>query len=294
MRQNSLRLARLLTMLPWLQSQGPVSVSEIARVFNITKKEVLADLALLTFVGPDQAGGGLVDIQYDDNEVRVIDSQGLEKSVRLNYFEIFTLLMGLKILQDLDLANSATFSALKKIEEMRGGKPGTSLINSEINKSLSTQQILRIEYLSVGASKAGSREVEPRQILVKNSALYLNAWCRKKKAWREFKVDRILSAVCLAEKFEMRTDLENEKSKAFEVQLDLNRNIRWMLDEFTVRPRIGEGDKLSLKLNVFSAIWLYQFLVSTATSINNLQMPEFLREEIGAELVHSIERLSAS
>lgn len=294
MRQNSLRLARLLTMLPWLQSQGPVSVKEVARVFNISTKEVLADLALLTFVGPEQAGGGLVDIQYQDDLVRVIDSQGLETSVSLNTFEAISLVMGLKTLQDLDIANPATFSAIEKLERLQDGQFPFTDINLEINKSLSTAKLLKIEYLAFGASAAKHREIEPLQIRVENSALYLKAWCRSSGGLRDFRIDRILNAVCSEESFQRSTYLEEKQPEGHLVEITLKPKARWLLAEFSVKADQTPKNELQMKLKVFSSIWLFRFLVSAVNDIADFLVPNNMKKEIESELVNTIDRLKKS
>lgn len=294
MKQNSLRLARLLTMLPWLYSQGPTSVKEVARVFNISSKEVLADLALLTFVGPEQAGGGLVDIQYDDEFVRVIDSQGLETSVSLNYFEGISLLMGLKILQDLDLANPATFTAIEKLEKLNTGNTPLSNINLEINKALTESKLLRIDYLAFGGTSSKQREVEPWQIRVENAVLYLTGWCRASNGLRDFRIDRILNAECLLETFQVKNDAEAISSVGYEVEISLEPSARWLLDEFSLRADQGASSEFNLRFKVFSSVWLYQFLVSAVTGISKFKVPEQLKMEIRSELFNTLDRLKNS
>ncbi len=294
MRQNSLRLARLLTMLPWLQAHGPVSVKEVSRVFNISTKEVLSDLALLTFVGPEQAGGGLVDIQYDEDFVKVIDSQGLDNVISLNSYEVVALLMGLRTLKDLDLANPATFSALEKISGFQKSDAQKTHKENEINESLSNSKVLRIEYLSFGAPAATWREVEPFYVKVENSALYLRAWCRERNAWRDFRVDRILSASCTSESFERRKDLSPETTSKYNVKIIMDAHASWLLDDFALRADLSNTEQLRLELEVFSAVWFFQFLVSTATHITQLEMPMDLKSEVYSEIENTLARLKSA
>lgn len=291
MRQNSLRLARLLTMLPWLQSHGPVHISEIARVFNISIKEVLADLALLTFVGPEQAGGGLVDIQYEDEIVKVVDPQGFKSPLSLNSFEKISLSMGLRILQDLEVANPATFSALEKLEKVDPDELSVSKLSQTINQCLSEKKLLKIQYLSFGSSSASEREVEPSQIIVKSSILYLKAWCRSSNGWREFRIDRILDATALNQTFDDTRPDEPWSAKGRSVQLELTTNALWILDQFAVEATKAAENKLKVDLPVYSAIWLFQFLVSSISSVQSIKIDKSLEQELLAELESAINRL---
>jgi proteasome accessory factor C len=278
-------------MLPWLQSRGPVHISEVARVFNISIKEVLADLALLTFVGPEQAGGGLVDIQYEDEIVKVVDPQGLKSALSLNMFERISLLMGLRILQDLELANPATFSALEKLESVEESELNISKLNQTINDCLSQKRLLSIQYLSFGASKATTREVEPHQIVVKSSTLYLKAWCRSSNGWREFRIDRILDATALNEFFDERQSEKSLNELGWAIEIDLTTNALWVLEQYAVQATQTNANNLKITMSVYSAVWLFQFLVSTVTSIQSVQMEEALKQEVLAELESAISRL---
>ena len=59
---NSERLKRLLLELPWLSKNKSVSIEDFCRTFSVSRDQAVNDLTLLTFVGPSQFGGDLVDI----------------------------------------------------------------------------------------------------------------------------------------------------------------------------------------------------------------------------------------
>lgn len=292
MRQNSLRLARLLTMLPWLQTQKSTSVSEVAKVFDISQKDVLSDLALLTFVGPDQAGGGLVDIQYDQDEIRVLDSQGLETALILNSYEILSLLMGLKTLQDLEIANPATFSAIEKLEQINQPEQQLSQINIDINKSLESHQTLVINYLSLGMGDSSRREIEPHKILVKNGTLYLLAWCLLSNDWRNFRLDRILSVQNGTNFFVDREPPEEIPHQGYEIEIDFDSSVGWLLDEYRVKPEAKESDKIKVKMQVFSTEWFIQFISATAARSLKIKIPKELKLQVTKEVEIALARLS--
>jgi proteasome accessory factor C len=291
MRQNSFRLARLLTMLPWLQTQKSLSVSEVARVFNISQKEVLADLALLTFVGPDQAGGGLVDIQYDEDEIKVIDPQGLETALVLNNYEILSLLMGLKTLQDLEIANPATFTAIEKLEKINQPEQKISPINYEINKSMENSQTLFIDYLSLGAGEASRREVEPYKIVVENGTLYLFAWCITSNGWRNFRLDRILTAKSGDKSIVPREPMQEKTPQGYEVEIEFDSSVRWLLDQFRVKVEGQAQDKIIVKMQVFSSQWFLQFISATAAKSLRIKIPKELKVEVTQEIQNTLTRL---
>lgn len=293
MRQNSFRLARLLTMLPWLQTQKSLSVNEVARVFDITQKEVLADLALLTFVGPDQAGGGLVDIQYDEDEIKVIDPQGLEKPLILNNYEILSLLMGLKTIQDLEIANPATFSAIEKLEQINQPEVETSKVNYDINKCIDEKQTLIIQYLSLGAPETSIREVEPHKILVENGTLYLLAWCLVSDDWRNFRLDRIISSSVGEQKFQAREKLEGESHHGYEIEIEFDASVSWLLEQFKVKADDKERDTILVNMQVYSSQWFLQFISATIAKSLKVKIPMELKLEVTSEIKKTLNRLES-
>ena len=90
------KIGRILLQLQWLIQNRNVSMETFCAEFDLTRDEAIKNLSLLTYVGPGKYGGELVDIQYGDDEIRVIDSQGFDRPLRLNNFEVILLLLGLK------------------------------------------------------------------------------------------------------------------------------------------------------------------------------------------------------
>jgi proteasome accessory factor C len=95
------RLTRLLLELPWLIQNRNASIDSFSDQFDISRDEAIKDLSLLTYVGPGRFGGELVDIQYDDEFVSVIDSQGFDRPLKLNNIEAVLLLLGVKNLGEI-------------------------------------------------------------------------------------------------------------------------------------------------------------------------------------------------
>lgn len=293
MNNNSLRLARVLTMLPWLLNNKSVSVQEVSRIFSISEKEVLSDLALLTFVGPDQAGGGLVDIQYDSNRIQVIDPQGLEHALSLNVFEMMSLTLGLKILQDLDLANSATFSAMEKLEKILSVKEPLEFKSNNIKQAMVDKKLLQIEYLSFGGAQAQNRIIEPGQIIVKKGVMYLLAYCHNSNDWRTFRVDRILDSQVLDQSFEPKKVIEIESDESQIAHLVLEKGAKWILDEYRVDiEKVGTKD-LKVELKVHSNSWFFPFLVSVSGQLKEGKLSEDLKRAVISEINTNISRLNA-
>jgi proteasome accessory factor C len=292
MNQNSIRLARLLTMLPWLTQQNSVSTKEISRIFDISEKEVFADLALLTFVGPDQAGGGLVDIQYTRDQVRVIDPQGLNTPLTLSNFEILTLLMGLKTLEELEVANPSTITAIEKLTRLTTNNTDRSEINSSIDKAISEYRLLEIVHISQDKGMLSQRVIEPQNIVVDGSNLYLLAWCQASEDFRKFRIDRIISAKLLDRTFTPRDEMDTSTTPSYVVKVTLDAAAIWVLEQYQVSYRRDKNSSIEIELQVYSLSWLSHFLTACAFWIQSFEADQDLKFKIRESLKSTIERLS--
>ena len=204
-------MLRMLTLLPWLRSRGPVEMSEVAAHFGISEDQLVDELATLTFVGPGQGGGELVDISYEaGGTVAVHDSQGLEFALRLSTAEAASLITGLTLLTELPASRGsvdAAISALAKLEEAAGaaiaGAAGAVVISHEhvdpsvelaISEALKNQHRLALQYVSAAREDLSEREVDPMRLIVIEGRAYLEAWCYLAEGVRMFRLDRIVSA----------------------------------------------------------------------------------------------------
>ncbi len=109
---NDLEL--LIKLLPWLVANNGVSLSQVANHFEISDKHALELISQLVVTGPSQAGGGLVDIDFEDaDSIFVSDAKALDRPVKLTEFEASSLLGGLHYLEQFpNLVNSETVAGL--------------------------------------------------------------------------------------------------------------------------------------------------------------------------------------
>jgi proteasome accessory factor C len=90
----------LIKLLPWLVANNGASLGDIAAQFEISEKHALDLIGQLVVTGPSQAGGGLVDIDFEDAEsIFVSDAKSLDRPVKLSQFEASSLLGGLHYLE---------------------------------------------------------------------------------------------------------------------------------------------------------------------------------------------------
>lgn len=194
---SNARLARLLTLIPWLTAHSGVSKAVAAAHFDITVAQLEADLELVTFTGPGLYGGELVDIYFDDETVTVYDSQGLDRPLHMTGDEISALLVGLRALQQLpDIDTHAVAGAITKLS----GESVTSELAVDVQpaevallvaQAIRARRVLHIEYLHPLRDDSTRRTITPLALFSSDGADYVHAWCELAQAHRTFRLDRM-------------------------------------------------------------------------------------------------------
>ena len=193
------RLARLLTLVPWLTAHSGVSKRTAAEHFGLTVEQLESDLNLISFTGPGLYGGELVDLYFEDETITVFDSQGLDRPLQLTSEEVSTLLIGLRALQQLpDVDMESIASAISKLTTVGTADAEVSfdvvtpdaaaVIADAINRSHDVD----IEYVHPLRDDATTRSITPLRLFSADGADYVEAWCHTAEALRTFRLDRML------------------------------------------------------------------------------------------------------
>ena len=285
----------LVELLPWLVANNGASTKEVAAKFNISESKVLDLVQLLVLTGPDQGGGGLVDIDFEDSEsLFVFDSQDFDKPIQLTNFEASTLLGGLHYLQQISgMSNSETLANL--ISKLSETLPTGSIpievvpnfdaqgITTEIEKAIADQRVLSVRYASLASDAVSDREVEPLAISAIDDHVYLTAWCRKTEDVRTFRLDRIEAISTSDESFNTRVDSEiSSIAQGLTAKLIATPKFVRELDPAIIRgtKEIG-SDRSEVAIEVFSHEWLAGVILASGGEAEVVE-PESLRELVVA------------
>jgi proteasome accessory factor C len=211
----TIRLSRLLTMVPWLLNRQGVEIEEAAREFAVTPAQIEADLALLFLCGtPGGYPGDLIEAEWESGRVFLGNADTINRPLRLGVDEALTLIVGLRALAAVPGIGErdAVVRALAKLEAATGSaSAGTSRIEVLIDegtgeefldlarRALADRRRVHLRYLVAGRDESTERDVDPMRLINFDAHWYLEGWCHRAEDVRLFRLDRIEAVAVLDE-----------------------------------------------------------------------------------------------
>ncbi len=213
---NISRVSRLSALLLKLQTRSKIKVTDLAESFRVSTRTIYRDLKALVEAGVpivDYGNGGyglmegfrLPPIMFTEAEAHALIMA--EKLVAKNKDESLVAVLRQavdkirSVLSTTDLSK-ANFLGDRTIVGKNWNDEYTSNFLVKIQKALASARILHLLYQKKGATPE-SREVEPFAIYHNtNENWILIGWCRLRKDWRTFRLDRILELKELNQTFD--------------------------------------------------------------------------------------------
>ncbi len=208
------RAALILQLVPYLISQGEVTVDDAARDFDVSPAQMRAMVEKLTVIGLPGEGGfwqmanDLFDIDWDllDREDRIVitNAVGLERSPRLTAREAAALLAGLQLAASLPGVGDtdAVQGLLAKLARGAGQAPADVIIapapvdevRETVARALQSRVAVSFTYRAPDAPVT-TRTVDPVKVSISDGQWYLQGWCHTRRAMRTFHLDRVADPV---------------------------------------------------------------------------------------------------
>jgi proteasome accessory factor C len=201
------RTARLLDLVPYINSHQGISLKELAQVFKVTQAQMTDDLTTLWMCGlPGYTPLELMDLDFESGFVTIHNAETLSKPRSISFDEGVALVLGLDLLRSTISADRADL--LIKIDEL--SRRLSDLINlpsalsavSDVNKDVSAAILeairsrsgLEIVYHSLYRDETSTRTILPIEIVESDGQRYLSSFCHTSSDFRQFRIDRIQSA----------------------------------------------------------------------------------------------------
>lgn len=202
------RMARLLSVMPWVAERDGATVDEISTRFDYPRDQLMRDLReVLLFVGvhpftPDT----LIEVDINDDVVTIHYADWFTRPLRLSTDDGARLLTAgrtvLSMMPD-DDETGPLVRALAKLEmalgdgadravDVRLGEAPEAILDG-LRRALAERRQIDIEYYAYGRDELTRRRVDPARMFSDGGQWYLSGWCHRAEADRVFRVDRIRS-----------------------------------------------------------------------------------------------------
>jgi len=296
------RLGRILLLLPYAIQHPGVTVAELARKFDVDKRDLLDDLQLVFMCGlPGYGPGDLIDVDLDEDRVYVRMADYFAAPLRLSPAEALALYAGAATLAELPGMEEADAlkSALGKLRRALGSatdgdastisvalEPAIEEIMLSVRSAITDRKQIALEYFSASRGGLSERTVEPWGLIAALGRWYLVGFDHLSGEERMFRLDRMKSAGVLDEPAEIPESFdpeayrgawhptEGEPTISFEISANA---ARWFGDYYPV-TRATELDSgwTEIEMVAGSSHWAATLVLQLGGEVRNVRPPEIV------------------
>jgi proteasome accessory factor C len=289
------QVARLLNLVPYLNSRGQVRLDEAAADLGVTQKQMLADLKVLFMCGlPGGYPDDLIDVDLEalegpeaDGLIRVSNADYLARPMRLTATEATALIVALRALRAGagEATREVVDRVLVKLEaaaaegaEAARIDPGTDAVNADLallarrlQAATEAGRQVRLSYYVPARDERSDRVVDPRGVVNADGNAYLDAWCHLAEAPRLFRLDRVEHAEVLDTLVATEASGPRDLAEGFFARDDrrvparilLEPSVRWVTEQYPVEAVSQRPDgRLEVDLLVTDLRWLNRLVLS--------------------------------
>jgi len=276
------RTARLLDLVPYLTTHQGIAISELAKTFNTSVKEITDDLNTLWMCGlPGYTPLELIDLEFESGFVSIRNAETLAAPRALDRAEALSIYLGLDLLSaELSSFNESLVTEIANLQEqLRTQLISAPQVQIEANlasdlralilRSIRRRGWLEITYHSAASDQVTKRHVAPYELSQSGSHEYLQGYCDSAKAIRNFRADRIVDVVEIADQVWPNNHVTtNEEAIKYEVKVHASsRQVREVL------PQIGANSSTAT-IQGFSALWISRAILSLAGQVEAIKPNE--------------------
>jgi proteasome accessory factor C len=281
------RTARLLDLVPYLNSHQGISLKDLAQQFDVTVAQMSADLTTLWMCGlPGYTPLELMDLDFESGYVTIRNAATLAKPRAITFDEGVALILGLDLLSSSLSSDQAELeTSIANLKTRIASKIGLSValkaqpksspaVSTVINDGLTKFSNLHIKYHSLYRDEISERTIQPLELIEENENQYLRAYCFLAGAIRDFRVDRILEAVLTTEK--PTTKETNSGTEQIDFTILVKKPSRDIVERFDISQSEVNAKKT---LCSYSRQWIERSIMASGDGIE-LLTPTAIRSEI--------------
>ena len=279
------RVERILSVLPWIVEEPGTTVQQVCDRFGMTERDLRADLDLLMYeVGihpftPDVRVDAYVE---DDGRIQIHLGDYFRRPLRLTPDEALVLYAAGQALLDRPDPDPVLARAVAKLATVLGDGADDSVdvrlgdadpdVLDAVRRATDAGQRLRIDYYSFGRDERTEREVDPLRLSARDGHWYLRAWCHRAGGVREFRVDRIDTAVPTGGAVDDHPNVEQadvlDLSDGRPVALVVGAEDEWIVDAVPTESVTTDADgRIRVVLRVTAEPWLQRLLLRLGPTV---------------------------
>lgn len=305
------RTDRLVAMVMHLQGRRLVRAQELAGHFEISLRTVYRDIAALGEAGVPIAGEAGVGYSLlkgyhlppvmftaDEASTLFVGAEMVRRFADTSlHAPLNAALDKLRAVLPRDrqdhVARLAERTVIAGRPDGRRPDPAAAPWLLTVQQGVAQRRVLRLTYHGAGREEDTRREVEPLGLVFYSAAWYLVAWCRLRRDFREFRLDRIRRLDLSAEIFPSRPDFSLSEHLEKNVERENMLPVRvWFAQRAQDRARresvatLIEGAARDggseFSFTTFSLEWLARWILSYGSDAEALE-PARLRELVKRE-----------
>lgn len=302
------QVARLLALVPYLQTRREVSLDQAATDFGVRPEQIVKDLNVLWFCGlPGLEMGDLIEVDMEALEgegvIRVSNADYLSRPLRLDSSEASALIVALRALREGsdDDVRPIVDRTLGKLEAAAGDGAALAArvdirlprqqrrvneLRHRLSGAVAQQRQVRLDYYVPTRDESTERVVDPLRVVTADGNTYLDAYCHLAEDQRLFRLDRISSAEVLDTPVDRHAGLQPRDLAAgifqpsgedLRVTLRLRPAARWVAEYYPVEHARNErGGGLTIRLRVGDPALLTQLMLRLGSSAELVEPVELV------------------
>jgi len=290
------RTARLLDLVPYLTTHQGIAISELAKTFNTTVKEITDDLNTLWMCGlPGYTPLELIDLEFESGFVSIRNAETLAAPRALDRAEALSIYMGLDLLSaELGGSNGSLVTEITNLQEQLRSQlisaPQVQIeaslaseLRALILRAIRRRGWLEITYHSAANDQVTKRQVAPYELSQSGSHEYLQGYCDNAKAIRNFRADRIVAVSEIADQLWPSNQLA-ASDEAIKYEVKVHAASRQVLE---VLPQIS-ANSATATIQGYSAPWISRAILSLAGQVEAIA-PTQIRAAVHARAMAALE-----
>jgi len=294
------RTARLLDLVPYINSHQGISLKELAEVFGVTPAQMTSDLTTLWMCGlPGYTPLELMDLDFESGFVTIHNADTLSKPRAISFDEGVALILGLDLMRSaipsdrIDLLDKINLLSqrLANLINLPSALSVVSIVNNQvsaaIDEALKTKMGLEITYHALYLDEITTRTILPIEIIHQDNQRYLSSYCYTAQDFRQFRIDRIQSAK--VQTVQQSIPKSHHQKSSFVSTIKVLTPTREIAERFKQTELSKDTE---FECESFSLQWIERSVLASGSAVS-LQSPPDVRKSIAAVAQSMLDRYKA-